>query len=38
MRLVRAGMRADWSWDRSAREYVRLYDEIHSRRAAWAAV
>lgn len=37
-RLVRAGMRADWSWDHSAREYVRLYDEIRARRAAPAPV
>lgn len=27
-RLVRNGMRADWSWDRSAREYTQLYEEI----------
>ena len=26
--LVRAGMRADWSWDRSAAEYVRLYERL----------
>ncbi|HEX8203088.1 MAG TPA: glycogen synthase GlgA [Isosphaeraceae bacterium] len=38
MRLVGAGMQADWSWDRGAREYVGLYEEIHGRRAAWAAV
>jgi starch synthase len=38
LRLVQAGMRADWSWDRSAREYVRLYDAIRDRRAASGAV
>ncbi len=27
-RLVRAGMTADWSWDRSAAEYVRLYERL----------
>ena len=27
-------MRADWSWDRSARQYVQLYDEIRRRREA----
>ena len=26
--LVRNGMRADWSWERSAREYERVYEEI----------
>src|SRR5260370_25046309 len=26
-RLIENGMRADWSWDRSARQYVSLYDE-----------
>ncbi len=26
--LVRAGMTADWSWDRSAAEYVRLYERL----------
>ena len=31
--LVENGMRADWSWDRSARDYVALYDEV-GRRAA----
>ncbi len=30
--LVITGMKADWSWQRSAREYVALYEEI-SRRA-----
>lgn len=31
-RLIASGMRADWSWDRSAREYVRLYEEVRRRR------
>jgi starch synthase len=30
-RLMRTGMAADWSWDRSARDYARLYDEIARR-------
>jgi len=32
--LVRAGMRADWSWDRSAAEYVRLYKHLNGERPA----
>ncbi len=28
LRLQRTGMTADWSWERSAREYVTLYQEI----------
>jgi starch synthase len=35
-RLVENGMRADWSWDRSAREYVTLYDQVRRRAAARA--
>ncbi len=31
VKLMRNGMNADWSWDRSAREYTRLYDEIARR-------
>lgn len=31
IRLMRTGMRQDWSWDRSAREYTRLYEEIAHR-------
>jgi starch synthase len=27
-RLIRSGMDADWSWDHSAKEYVRIYQEI----------
>ena len=30
--LVRAGMRADWSWDRSAAEYVGLYERLVGKR------
>ncbi len=33
-RLVRTGMRQDWSWGRSAREYVKLYETIRDRHAA----
>lgn len=33
-RLVDSGMRADWSWDRSARDYVSLYREVRQRAAA----
>ncbi|WP_165224954.1 glycogen synthase GlgA [Aquisphaera insulae] len=29
--LVRNGMKADWSWEHSARDYVRLYEEIARR-------
>jgi starch synthase len=36
-RLARSGMRNDWSWDRSARSYIALYDETRSRRIARAA-
>jgi len=36
-RLVEAGMRADWSWDRSAREYVSLYEEVLRRTEGRAA-
>lgn len=35
-RLIRAGMRADWSWDRSARAYGDLYREVAGRRDARA--
>jgi starch synthase len=31
LKLMRTGMSADWSWDRSAREYTRLYEEIARR-------
>jgi starch synthase len=29
--LVTAGMRQDWSWDRSARQYVEVYEHATSR-------
>jgi starch synthase len=31
-RLQVAGMRQDFSWDRSAREYVKLYESTRKRR------
>jgi starch synthase len=30
LRLVRTGMRQDWSWDRSAAEYERLYQKLQA--------
>lgn len=33
-RLVENGMRADWSWDHSARSYVRLYEDVGRRGTA----
>ncbi|HUG92496.1 MAG TPA: glycogen synthase GlgA, partial [Planctomycetaceae bacterium] len=30
--LVTAGMRQDWSWDRSARQYVEVYEQALARR------
>lgn len=27
-RLIAAGMRQDWSWNRSAQEYIRLYEKV----------
>ncbi|HEV3165509.1 MAG TPA: glycogen synthase GlgA [Isosphaeraceae bacterium] len=36
-RLAQTGMRCDWSWERSARAYVKLYAEIRRRRLARAA-
>ena len=35
--LVRTGMERDWSWRRSAAEYVRTYDRALQKRAAVAA-
>lgn len=35
--LVRAGMRGDWSWDRGAEQYERLYQEIQRRTTAQAS-
>ncbi len=32
--IMQEGMRGDWSWDHSAREYVRLYQEIGRRSEA----
>jgi starch synthase len=32
--LIQNGMRQDWSWNRSALEYERLYAEIRSRKSA----
>jgi starch synthase len=34
LRLMQNGMRQDWSWDRSALEYERLYGMIRSRQTA----
>ncbi len=31
VKLMRTGMNADWSWDRSAAEYSRLYEQIGRR-------
>jgi starch synthase len=31
VKLMQTGMNADWSWDRSASEYVRLYEAIARR-------
>jgi starch synthase len=31
VKLMQTGMSADWSWDRSASEYTRLYEEIRRR-------
>ncbi|MFO0958810.1 MAG: glycogen synthase GlgA [Isosphaeraceae bacterium] len=36
LRMIRAGMLQDWSWDRSARSYVDLYEEVGRRRSARA--
>jgi starch synthase len=30
--LALTGMKQDWSWERRAQEYVRLYQEIRNRR------
>jgi glycogen synthase len=29
--LIRTGMRQDWSWSHSARQYVRLYQRTQAR-------
>ena len=31
LNLMQTGMKQDWSWDRSAREYTRLYEEVARR-------
>jgi starch synthase len=31
--LVQSGMRANWSWERSARDYVTLYEDVRRRAA-----
>jgi starch synthase len=36
--LVASAMRADWTWDRVARSYLSLYDDVQRRRPARAAV
>jgi glycogen synthase len=28
--LQRSGMRQDWSWDRSAAQYIKLYEQLIS--------
>lgn len=33
LRMIHAGMRQDWSWDRVTRSYVDLYDELERRRS-----
>ncbi|CAN5664071.1 glycogen synthase GlgA [soil metagenome] len=35
-RLIRSGMAADWTWDRSANAYLHLYDEVRRRRCGTA--
>jgi starch synthase len=37
-RLIRTAMQADWSWDRVARDYLGLYDEVRRRRVGRAAI
>lgn len=37
-RLIHNAMRADWTWDRVARDYLGLYDEVRRRRVGRAAV
>jgi starch synthase len=32
LRLMQNGMRQDWSWQRSAAEYEKLYEKLSSRR------
>lgn len=35
--LMSNGMRADWTWDHSAQDYVRLYEDVHRRASGRAA-
>ena len=37
-RLISTGMRQDWSWTRSAAEYVKLYERIHLKRTETVTV
>jgi starch synthase len=37
-RLISNGMRQDWSWTRSAGEYVKLYERVHAKRAETVSV
>ncbi len=36
--LVNSAMRADWTWDRVARSYLGLYDEVRRRRVGRVAI
>jgi starch synthase len=36
-RVIQAGMKSNWSWDRSARSYAALYEETRNRRSSRAA-
>jgi starch synthase len=35
--LIRTGMRQDWSWTKSAGEYVQLYERTIERRKGYRA-
>jgi starch synthase len=37
-RLISNGMRQDWSWTRSAADYVKLYERVHAKRAETVTV
>jgi starch synthase len=37
-RLIQTAMRTDWSWDRVARDYLKLYEDVRRRRAGRSAV
>jgi glycogen synthase len=32
LRIIRNGMKADWSWDRSAAEYEKIYRRLAAER------